>query len=337
MKSLQKFNMKFKKIEPEYIKVILDRLFRTKPAFERYERVFDDIIQKFLIKEKNDEISLNKISSEEKIKLATKIFNSSVEQNNEIDEFLHRYITSEEDRIFNKNPNSEIYLKEKLNLANAFELIKNQDDLKPNLVQILTLLENLNTTPKKLRENFSLLYPIEKIVLTEGATEEILLGEFAKLCDFDFNKNGILVIGAGGKNQVARKYYKMSELFKIPIFILLDLDAIPTKELIEPKLNKKDKIHLIKNGEFEDILPKNLIIQALNDKNKNGFQCVIEDFEQDPKTTKCLHEIFKQKGFGEFKKADFAKTIHDFLKSHPNSTCFLSDEIKEIIEEIKSL
>ena len=51
-------------------------------------------------------------------------------------------------------------------------------------------------------------------------------------------------------------------------------------------------------------------------------------------STSAIHfqEIFKKKGFHEFKKAEFAQLI----KSHVNCEEDISDEIREIIFEIKA-
>lgn len=327
--------MKFKKIPPDYITVILDRLFRLKPAYERYERVFSDIINKFLIKESKEEINQTDLNLEEKINLAVQIFNSSLNSNVQ-DDFLQNYIKSEEDRLYNKNSISEIYLNVQLNYHAALELIKENENLKDNLKFLIKLI-GLKQNPKAIRAKYSLRYPIEKILLCEGATEEILLEELCKICGYDFKKEGIYVLGAGGKNQVARKYYSMIEEIKIPIFILLDSDAIQTQELILPKLRAQDKIYIIKSGEFEDILPKNLIINALNCRYESCYKCFEEDFHKDTKTTKELYEIFKQKGFGDYKKADFAKTIKEYILKNPPSKEDLTEEIKIISQKISSL
>jgi len=71
---------------------------------------------------------------------------------------------------------------------------------------------------KELRYEKSLHYPIEKVLICEGITEETLLPVFGKICGFDFDKNGIHVISAGGKNQVVKTFYKLSSELKIPIF-----------------------------------------------------------------------------------------------------------------------
>ena len=116
------------------------------------------------------------------------------------------------------------------------------------------------------------------------------------------------------------------------MFILLDNDAKENYEQILPKLREFDKIYLLSHGEFEDILPKELIIKTLNDYFKNLN--IIEDNEfEDERMVKNLEEIFKKKGFHEFKKAEFAQLV----KNHISSDEDLSDEIKLIIEELRKL
>lgn len=329
--------MKFKNIPESYIKVILDRLFRLKPAYERYERVFSDILNKFLIKENTDEEDISHLDIDKKIALAAQIFNQSVKSSADSgDNFLNDYIIKEEERLFYTNPLSKKYLSVHLNLEAAFEIIKDEPDLKINLKQILKLLTK-KTDPLRLRYEESLLYPVEKILLCEGATEEILLENLCAICGYDFKKEGVYVLGAGGKNQVARKYYSMIEEFKIPVFVLLDNDAGATKELILPKLRAHDRIYVIRSGEFEDILPKKLITKALNHRYNSCYTCLEEDFHKNCKTAKELYEIFKQKGFGDFKKADFAKTIKDYIKTFPPQEEELTEEIKLITQRIKTL
>ncbi len=327
--------MKFKKIPQEYIKILLDRMFRLKPAYERYERVFNDIVHKFYIRENTKTHENNNFDTIEKINLAVSIFNSSIDNKNE-DNSIADYIKKEEERLFYKNKLSDIYLSAKINYKGAFEQIKNEKDLKPNLKQIIKFIK-LKQNPRELREKYGLIYPVEKIVLCEGATEEILLEKLCELCGYNFKKAGVYVLGAGGKNQVARKYYSMIEELKIPIFILLDSDAQSTKELILPKLRAKDRIYIIKNGEFEDILPKKLIINALNCRYESCYKCFENDFHNNTKTAKELYEIFKQKGFGDFKKADFAKTIKEYISKFPPKKEELTEEIKNITERIKNL
>ncbi len=56
-------------------------------------------------------------------------------------------------------------------------------------------------------------------------------------------------------------YYKLSQEVKLPIFVLLDKDAEDNIRQIEPRLREHDRIHLVSCGEFEDLLPKSLIVK----------------------------------------------------------------------------
>lgn len=239
-----------------------------------------------------------------------------------INEKLFNY----ENKVFNLNEEINKLLDNKINYDLAITLIQEENSPK-NLIWLKSLINN-----ESIREEKSIRFPIEKVVITEGITEEILLPVFAEHLGLNFDKNGIQVISAGGKNQVVKLVYTLANQLKLPMFILLDNDAKENYEQILPKLREFDKIYLLSHGEFEDILPKELIIKTLNDYFKNLN--IIEDNEfEDERMVKNLEEIFKKKGFHEFKKAEFAQLV----KNHISSDEDLSDEIKLIIEELRKL
>ena len=330
--------MKYKKIPKSYIKICLDRLTRFKPVYEKYNRVFFFFLNKFLI---SSDTAIGEFlkSPENMCNAVCEIFNSSVPF--EYDSFISDILLKEEKTAFALDDTEMKFLNSGLNLTGAIKYISDDANLPKNLKYLKLLLENKENTFEFLRKKHSLLYPVTKIVLTEGATEEILLSEFAQKLGYDFNKEGILIIGAGGKNQVARKYYKMADEVKLPIFILLDYDADETKELILPKLKTKDEIYVIKTGEFEDILPLELIIQSINANFSNNLHCSVRDFDSNLKMTKNLHNLFKNKGFGEYKKAEFAKMVKNFMENSSEnifkSEIKITSEIFEIIERIKNM
>ena len=166
--------------------------------------------------------------------------------------------------------------------------------------------------------------------MVEGLSEEILLPAFSKFLGHDFYKYGIQIIPAGGKNQVVKLYYKLREELKIPIYILLDKDAEENIRQIKPKLRKQDKIHPVSCGEFEDILPKSLIVKTINARFKNFVSINEEEFDKNLTTAENLDNIFKTVGTCDFKKADFAKLVREQISSEND----ISDEIKNIINEI---
>ena len=318
--------MKFKIPEIEYIQICLDRLTRFKPVSERYIRVIDDVLSKYLIQ--TDE-KLSDIQMPRKIELAQTILNSAAK--NLTDLKLNEIIKNDEEKIFYLTNEDREFLNSKIDFLALINLL-DENTLPLNLKRLK--FQN-NLTSNETREKYATLFPVSKVVLVEGITEEILLIEFAKILGLDFKKEGIFVLGAGGKNQVARKYYKLIEEIKIPIFILLDSDAKEIANLIIPKLRNKDKLHLIKTGEFEDILTGKLIKNALNFHFSQNMLNNENEFEENGHAVVELHDCFKNNGWGEFKKADFAKIIREYLHQAKNPP--VSDELKLITDEIKNL
>lgn len=318
--------MKFKIPEIEYIQICLDRLTRFKPVSERYIRVIDDVLSKYLIQ--TDE-KLSDIQMSRRIELAQTILNSAAK--NLTDLKLNEIIKNDEEKIFYLTNEDREFLNSKIDFLALINLL-DENTLPLNLKRLK--FQN-NLTSNETREKYATLFPVSKVVLVEGITEEILLIEFAKILGLDFKKEGIFVLGAGGKNQVARKYYKLIEEIKIPIFILLDSDAKEIANLIIPKLRNKDKLHLIKTGEFEDILTGKLIKNALNFHFAQNMLNNENEFEENGHAVVELHDCFKNNGWGEFKKADFAKIIREYLHQAKNPP--VSDELKLITDEIKSL
>ena len=119
------------------------------------------------------------------------------------------------------------------------------------------------------------------------------------------------------------------------LFILIkekqDKDAEENIRQITPRLRDIDKIHLVSCGEFEDLLPKSLIIKTVNSHFKNFISIKEEDLLNEIPTAKILEEFFKQKGLHEFKKAEFAKLVRENILNDDD----ISTEIKEIIKKLQ--
>lgn len=292
-------------------------------------RVFKDIILSNLIEPKFKRKELDEMEYLELKTLAENILNPSISElcpNIENSLIINKKLYEYENNIFNLSEETKQLLNNKINYDGVISLL-DTDELSKNLIWLKSL-----TSDKQIREEQAIRFPIEKVVITEGITEEILLPVFAEHLGYDFDKKGVQVISAGGKNQVVKLVYTLAEQLKLPMFILLDNDAQANYEQILPKLRSFDKIHLLSHGEFEDILPKELILKTLNDYFKNLNYIEEKEFE-DERMVKNLEEIFKRKGFHEFKKAEFAQLV----KSHISTEEDLSDEIKSIINELKSL
>lgn len=316
--------MNIKPLTKEQIIISIDRLTRFKEPEIKYLRVFKEIILNNLIEPKFKKSELEDMPYEKIRNFAQIIINFSIGKepdNTQINQRLYDY----ENSIFKINHQTQNLLRNKINYSAIIELLP--QDI-PNNLKFLKSLSTSNFKQERIKEGFC--FPIEKIILCEGITEEILLPKFAKICGYDFDKNGIYIVSAGGKNQVVKYFYNFADCLKIPIFVLLDNDAKDNLKQIQPKLRPIDKVHLLKSGEFEDLLPNNLIIKTLNYATKNISIAPIEEIEKYGSKVEFLEEFFKHRGLHEFKKSEFAQEV----KTNIQNMNDISNEIKEIIEEI---
>ena len=319
--------MKYKKLTKEQIIISLDRLTRFKNPRTKYFRFFSDIILSNLIEPKYKKSDLEKLDAAKLRDIAIEIFNSSLDvrtKNYNINTIISDY----EKTVFNIDDDTRIFLDNKIDYIAALPLIPE------DCVINLKWLKSLQSAPNQLenRQKLKLKFPICKVILVEGLTEEILLPEFAKFLGHDFYKEGIEIIPAGGKNQVVKLYYKLQEELKLPIFLLLDEDAEENIAQIKLKLRPIDKIHKIKCGEFEDLLSKSLIIKTVNSHLSNFAAITENELPDEISEVENLENIFKTKGLHEFKKAEFAKMVKENITERTD----ISAEIADIIREISS-
>ena len=246
--------------------------------------------------------------------------------------YTYCYLEEEND-AFNLSEEMKKLAGANLNITDALKLFSEYKNLPLNLKRLNILQKERTEAPSVLREKYALKFPVEKVVLCEGITEEILLPGFAKIYGYDFNRFGVHLISAGGKNQVAKLYCELKEELKIPVFILLDADAKQISEVIASVLRQHDVIYLIKHGEFEDIFPLTLIRRTINNSFKNILKASVNDFKRDMPMTKTLADYYRENRLGDFQKADFAKQIYENLHSKKD----LSDEIAAIVDMIAGL
>lgn len=313
--------MKIKPLTKDQIIISADRLTRFKDPEVKYLRVFKDIISTNLIKPKIKKRDLDSFDYKTIKELASKIINYSLGEEQK-DYIINQKLYDYENSIFNLNENTKELLKNNINYNKIVKLLPK--DIPNNLKWLQSL---CSTNNKEINYGF----PVKKVILCEGITEETLLPEFAKICEFNFLENGIHIISAGGKNQVVKYFYNFADCLKIPIFVLLDNDAEENLKQIKPKLREFDKIHILKCGEFEDLLPNELIIKTLNYAIKNISLPDDINIEQYSSKVEFLEEFFKHRGLHEFKKSEFALLVKENIKNKAD----LSEEIKEVIKEIK--
>ena len=317
--------MKYKKLTQEQILISLDRLTRFKNTKEKYLRVFFDIILTCLQEPKFKKSDLESLPVNDIKFFVEEIFNNSIEETC-TDLKINKKLIEYENSIFVNDEESQILLDNNINYKGALKFIDNDSVINLKWLKSLKDETDLRTS----RKAHCLKFPIERVIIAEGLTEEILLPAFARFLGYDFYKEGVQVIPAGGKNQVVKIYYKLSQELKLPIFLLLDKDAEENIRQISPRLRGIDRIHLVSCGEFEDLLPQSLIIKAFNSYFRNFNAISAVDFDENISHVKNLEEIYKTKGLHEFKKAEFAKLIRDNICDKTD----ISDEVSAIIKEI---
>lgn len=323
-------NSKVKPLTKSQIIISIDRLTRFKNTETKYLRVFKDILTQNLIEPKFKKTDLEKMDYSELRNWAEFVINYSLEMAGltlENDYLINQRLLNYENSVFENNKNVQELLNNKINYKACLSYI---DEKSPkNLLWLKNL--GISSDIRKSRFDNSLRFPVEKVVIAEGATEETLLPEFAKRCGYDFDKEGIYVLSAGGKNQVVKLYYQLVESLKLPIFVLLDKDAKENLEEIQPKLRDIDKIHLLDCGEFEDLLPIKLVERTLDYELKNISMLEKEKLNEDIPRVKFLEEVFKTRGMHEFKKVEFAQMVKKNIKREED----ISPEVVEIIDEIR--
>lgn len=325
--------MKDSKVKPltkDQILISIDRLTRFKNTEVKYLRVFRDVLINNLIYPKFKKSELELMNYSDLKKWAEYVINYSLEvlgNDLEGDYLINQRLLDYENEVFILDDNVQELLKNKINYKACLQYI---DSSSSKNIQWLKVLGS-SVDIKEERKIRSLRFPVEKVVIAEGATEETLLPEFAKHCGVDFDKEGIYVLSAGGKNQVVKLYYQLVENLKLPIFILLDKDAQENLEEIQPKLRSIDRIHLLRCGEFEDLLPIELVERTLEYELKNISIIEKEKLNEDIPRVKFLEEVFKTRGMHEFKKVEFAQMV----KKNILSAADISVEIRDIIDEIK--
>ncbi|MBE7712195.1 MAG: ATP-dependent endonuclease [Cyanobacteria bacterium SIG26] len=325
--------LKLKILTKEQLLISLDRLTRFKETEVKYSRVFCDILTTNLISPKYKRYELENMDAEKLKDLVEILINYSVRElglvSADKDYLINKRLYEYENSVFKLSSVAKKFLDNKICYGAISSLIDENSVKNLQWVKMLATCDDIEIC----RQNMGLHYPLSKIIIAEGATEEVLLPEFAKFGGYDFDKNGVHIISAGGKNQVVKLYYKLSESLKLPIFVLLDKDAIDNLEEIKPKLREIDKIHLLNCGEFEDLLPLELVKRSL-DYALNNISIIEQDLFNEPlPRAKVLEEIFKTRGMHEFKKVEFAQIV----KNNIHSQLDISPEIRSIIEELRLL
>ncbi len=328
-------SVKFKFLSFDELVINLDRLSRFKLPDESFNRVFNSIILKCLIYPKFSKSDVEKFNPRIVSNIVRKIWNASVKnccKNTKISNSSHKALCLIINKTFkNVDERTRILINTKLNISP----ILSELDFKTSPINLKFLIKVNELTENdvkyenliKLREKYNLKFPVSRLLIVEGITEEILLPVFADKINMNFDKSGIYILGAGGKSKSPVIYLSVKDKLKIPVVLLFDSDAKEICRNLTNTLDKKDKILMIKEGEFEDILSLNLIKRSLNKEYLPASPIIKDDLHIYNKMCENIENFYKTRHLGEFKKSKLSKIIASNLKYDSDIT----EEIKNII------
>lgn len=326
-------SLKYKYLSLQELIISIDRLSRFKLPDETYTRVFTSIILKCLITPKYSKSDIENLPAKDISRIVKEIWNKSVEkifgkqekQNN----ILKILVTSTFKNIDERT-------KTLINTPLAIDSVLNMIDYSTAPINIKFLIKtskmSIADDIKSERKKHKLLFPIEKLVIVEGITEEILLPVFADKLDKSFKENGIYILGAGGKSKSPSLYMKLRDKVKVPIILLFDSDAKEICELLKENLLKKDEIIIINDGEFEDILSTNLLKRALNNEYQPASPLTADELRLHEKMCQNIEEFYRTRHLGEFKKSKLSKIIASNIKYDTDITTEIKNLITKFLE-----
>lgn len=337
MNLLKNNQIKYNLLSFDELVINLDRLSRFKLPEDTFTRVFNSIILKHLLFPKYSKSDLEKLDAKYISDIVKEIWNASIKHNCNIE--YNSQIPNDalkliiENTFKNIDERTKILIRTKLNISPLLYNIP-YHTAPENIKFLIKINEDIDTINKlnlqylyDLRKKYSLLFPVQKLIIVEGITEETLLPVFADKLNANFNKNGIYVLGAGGKSKSPSLYMKLKNKLRIPVVLLFDSDAKEICNILSKNLDKKDKTIIIDKGEFEDILSLNLLKRALNNEYQPATPIIKEDLCIYSKMCDNIENFYRTRHLGEFKKSKLSKIIAENVKYNTDIT----DDIKNII------
>lgn len=335
-----KSSVKYKLLSFDELVINLDRLSRFKLPEDSFNRVFISVLQKCLIQPQYSKIEIENLDAKYLSALVKEIWNNSVKKccnenknNDNCNKALKLII---ENSFKNIDKRTKILINTKLNISPILNKLTYNNSVF-NLQFLIKVNEKYNKDTQltfesliQLRNKYNLKYPISKILIVEGITEEILLPVFANKLNYNFDKYGIYILGAGGKSKSPALYLKLKNKVNIPITLLFDADASEICNNLNKTIVKKDKSILISEGEFEDILSLNLIKRSLNNEYEPITPIIKDDLLIYSNMCENIEHFYRSRHLGEFKKAKLSKILAQNVKYKTDIT----KEIKNLIQNI---
>jgi hypothetical protein len=173
--------------------------------------------------------------------------------------------------------------------------------------------------------------PIQELVLAEGSTEELLIPAVARALKYDLNREGILVLSVGGKNQMLQQYVAYAEQLAVPISIVLDKDAQNMLPDLAFYQRPGDEIFILEEGEFEDIYSWDLVVKTVNQCYHTTRTLTVSELKQrdGESRVKVLQRLWPELGLGLFDKVEFAQRLTQTV-----TQANVSPSMRKLVERI---
>jgi hypothetical protein len=177
-----------------------------------------------------------------------------------------------------------------------------------------------------------------RILLVEGPTELIVIPHLAQCLNLNFSERGIMLVPAGGANQVMRRYLNFREVVAIPVDCILDGDVAGHADSISEHLRDQDHLYTLSSGEIEEVFSHEQLTQIANaylETHKEGsIQAAIldSDWQDNVSKKEALERLWRKRGLGSFDKIGFARAVAKSIRRPAQ----VPAEMKEIIERIAS-
>jgi hypothetical protein len=175
-----------------------------------------------------------------------------------------------------------------------------------------------------------------RILLVEGPTEQIVIPHLAQCLNLSLAERGIMLIPAGGANQVMRRYLNFREVVAIPVDCILDGDVAGHADSISEHLRDQDHLYTLSSGEIEEVFSHEqltLIANSYLETHREGsIQPVIlaSDWQDNISKKAALERLWRKRGLGSFDKIGFAHAVARSIRQPAQ----VPAEMKNIIERI---
>lgn len=177
----------------------------------------------------------------------------------------------------------------------------------------------------------------KKVIIVEGDTEEYAIPIYADALDYNFDSNGISIIGAGGKNELDRLFRVFNE-FTIPTYIVFDGDLGKDKEG-DSKKETKRILEILKQQPIQDypatsVTEKCAIFQVDFETTMKEEQPLYDKLEKEARTELGLKS---DEGKGMCARLVAQKLISQGIQDSGDKSRYIPDTIKKIVQTIANL